>query len=723
MKLLLRFLAVFICVIPFLDAAKILVTTNGELWTALKNASPGDRVILEDGTYTNNPTVDVEATWENPLVITARNPLKAVMQGTLTVRGSHIVISGLFFNGPLARMSLYGDHHRVIGNKFKGWATTSPAVFPGLGMGCEIAYNEFTEPDPFTTIIEHSSYPLRIGIRSSDSINFHSAAWVHHNWFHDFPPKPDPNNYHSGQSDAIEVCYTGSDKVSGWIIEHNLLENHHGTSAIIDIKCSAGILVQFNTVINSPEGRIDFRNGDGGRMIANWIENSGGMAISGEDHEVAHNHITGSGSIFALTTGTDALGLVSGRKAASNNLLVCNTGPLSIGRWDGAFKALNNVVKGHTGSLSLLNEENTVIDNDYVCDDSSPSPYRLERHDVGPQAHWKDRLDVQLEASIPAEADATIFMDSDNAAGQGTLWIGESSEGLSRRALVRFDLSNLPTNAVILEARLSLVVKAFPGNDLSVQVHRLLSSWSEGSTLDNSGVGKAPASNDVTWRYRRFPDLPWGSPGGDFDSDTSATWQYTAGDTPDNPIHLAGPELAQDVQDWLTRPDLNFGWILVSGTVGKSAELALADLTARSSNSFPHLFLDYSLVNLPAWRGLTAINPSGDLHDSATLGWLNVADQPWLYLYQFRSWAYSHDDWAYPHGCWLHLPQGPFQVESQDRLALESLDQTWVDAGPDWNWWFVHDSSWIWSYLAGRWWYRDSGSPSANFYFVISHSS
>ena len=60
------------------------------------------------------------------------------------------------------------------------------------------------------------------------------------------------------------------------------------------MKCAGGTTVRFNTIVDSPGGRIDFRNGYGGKMIANWIENAGGIAIFGGGHEIAGNVLAGA---------------------------------------------------------------------------------------------------------------------------------------------------------------------------------------------------------------------------------------------------------------------------------------------------------------------------------------------------------------------------------------------------------------------------------------------
>ena len=135
---------------------------------------------------------------------------------------------------------------------------------------------------------------IRQGISSNDpNGGLHLDAWVHHNYFHDFPAKPKPQVYASGQSDALEICGGGqpaSDRRSGWTIEHNLIERHHGGYGVIDILCN-GTTVRENTMLNSPGGRFDLRRGSYSQLSGNWIEDAGGSVIHGGYQQVSGNHL------------------------------------------------------------------------------------------------------------------------------------------------------------------------------------------------------------------------------------------------------------------------------------------------------------------------------------------------------------------------------------------------------------------------------------------------
>ncbi len=102
-------------------------------------------------------------------------------------------------------------------------------------------------------------------------------------------------------------------------------------------------------------------------------------------------------------------------------------------------------------------------------------------------------------------ADATILQNTPNSnyGSSNSLSVGLSSDGSSLgRALVGFDLSAIPTNAVVTNATLSF----FQLNPISLEnfyfVGVVQSNWAEAG---------------VTWNSRS-PSLPWSTPGGDITS-------------------------------------------------------------------------------------------------------------------------------------------------------------------------------------------------------------
>jgi hypothetical protein len=92
------------------------------------------------------------------------------------------------------------------------------------------------------------------------------------------------------------------------------------------------------------------------------------------------------------------------------------------------------------------------------------------------------------------------------------------------RSPVRFDLSDLPTDATITSASLSLWHPDTTSAALTVNAHRLTSPWQEGS-------GKDTCTGDGSTWYELDGGVKWGQDGGDFDASVAASLAVPSGQT------------------------------------------------------------------------------------------------------------------------------------------------------------------------------------------------
>jgi hypothetical protein len=168
------------------------------------------------------------------------------------------------------------------------------------------------------------------------------------------------------------------------------------------------------------------------------------------------------------------------------------------------------------------------------------------------------------------------------------------------------------------------------GDSRVVATHRLLANWGEGTS--DAGPGGAPGSgngapattNDATWQHRFFNTQFWtshipatpGSGGGDFVSQASAT--ATVGIDPGvtvtwETIRSGAPSgLVADVEQWLTNPTSNFGWLL---KIADESPLRTARrfYSKESTNAalHPRLVIDYTVVPEPATLAILMIGGLG----------------------------------------------------------------------------------------------------------------
>ncbi|MFC1713650.1 DNRLRE domain-containing protein, partial [Candidatus Poribacteria bacterium] len=131
-----------------------------------------------------------------------------------------------------------------------------------------------------------------------------------------------------------------------------------------------------------------------------------------------------------------------------------------------------------------------------------------------------------------------------------------------KSVLIWFDVSSIPTNAVLAEATLELYMTSNRngGNDKEVAAHRLLKEWGEGT---GSGIdGRAAIDGEVcglrTGKGEDWAKAGADEPGEDFVEKADDTIEIGAG---------IGEWYTWDItemcQYWISNPDENFGAILL----------------------------------------------------------------------------------------------------------------------------------------------------------------
>jgi spore coat protein A len=172
--------------------------------------------------------------------------------------------------------------------------------------------------------------------------------------------------------------------------------------------------------------------------------------------------------------------------------------------------------------------------------------------------------------TLVAIADGTLYaQDGATADGGGQhLFAGRTDDGVIRRAVLRFDVAaGIPPGATISAATLRLYMSRTKTADVTVSLHRVLASWTEGTTLGagEEGAGGPVAGADVTWTLRSFPALAWATAGGDFAATASASMTVTRSF---GTYSWSSATLAADVQAWLSNPATNYGWMIVGNETG-----------------------------------------------------------------------------------------------------------------------------------------------------------
>jgi len=126
---------------------------------------------------------------------------------------------------------------------------------------------------------------------------------------------------------------------------------------------------------------------------------------------------------------------------------------------------------------------------------------------------------------IVASRDGTLYQDSAGSTANGAgqfLFVGRVLSGFNanRRALLRFDLSAVPSGATITDVSLRMTMSRSTSGATDVSLHRVVQNWGEGTSAATGGEGggTAAAAGDATWIHTFSPGSTWTNAGGDFDA-------------------------------------------------------------------------------------------------------------------------------------------------------------------------------------------------------------
>ena len=171
--------------------------------------------------------------------------------------------------------------------------------------------------------------------------------------------------------------------------------------------------------------------------------------------------------------------------------------------------------------------------------------------------------------------------------------LGSSGGNLKRRAVMAFDLSAIPSNAVVTQVSLSLTLLKGNGGDTPVALHRLTKNWGEGSS-SGGPQGGLSTPGSATWIHTFYSGSFWTSPGGDFDAATSGSQLVGGFGAPVWDSGASGNQrMVNDAQGWVSNPANNFGWILIGDEVNTSTAKEIA--SKETGFGLPALTVTYTV--------------------------------------------------------------------------------------------------------------------------------
>lgn len=203
-------------------------------------------------------------------------------------------------------------------------------------------------------------------------------------------------------------------------------------------------------------------------------------------------------------------------------------------------------------------------------------------------------MSTEVAATTPAAGQAQISIQAGVAGGTVKATSISSASGCanqgaaqtlpvdaSDRAILQFDLRQIPNGATVTSASLNLFTFATPA--ATIEAHRMTSDWTEGTAINPSCDGSG-----ATWASRN-PSVSWASAGGDYDP-ANVTVNVPGG----NP-HWDNWNVTSTVQGWLNGSNANLGFLLKQQTeAGAPTNAYVSNEYSNSLALRPQLVINYT---------------------------------------------------------------------------------------------------------------------------------
>lgn len=194
--------------------------------------------------------------------------------------------------------------------------------------------------------------------------------------------------------------------------------------------------------------------------------------------------------------------------------------------------------------------------------------------------------------------DDTLFETGTGGTSNGAgihLFTGRTNVGSRRRAVIAFDLSQIPAGAKVTAVTLTLHVSQTVAGTETLVIHGVSADWGEGTSNAGGfrdGGGAPSKTNDATWIHRFFSTTRWTNAGGDFDAATDSS--AAAGGSGTDVVFNGTTAMIARVQGWVDHPSTNFGWIVIGNETSSRSTKELSSRESDAASERPTLAIDYT---------------------------------------------------------------------------------------------------------------------------------
>jgi RHS repeat-associated protein len=243
---------------------------------------------------------------------------------------------------------------------------------------------------------------------------------------------------------------------------------------------------------------------------------------------------------LAVTYSGDGVDLVQPQTLHSNGAELSwspytGAGSTSFDNYSVYRSAVSNFTAGVSTLVATIRDPNITTYRDTTAAAAKTFTYKVTRNGTASQERTvtlpADGQATKILQPGPSDGFATTVMFVNNQTScavrgrYSRMWVGTNASSI-RRALVRFDLHDLPPGSSVTDATVSLWQADVLRGAGTVSVHQLLSAWDEGTGI-NTCTG-----DGASWYDRQGSGVKWANAGGDFSAASLDAVTHAAGDQP-----------------------------------------------------------------------------------------------------------------------------------------------------------------------------------------------
>jgi poly(beta-D-mannuronate) lyase len=280
-------------------AAGVVVHDQAEYQDAVKNAGPGDTIVLANGEWKDFEIVFTgEGEAGKPITLTAQDKGRVIITGQSNLRlaGEHLVVSGLVFkNGhtPTSEVISFKRDSKHLANHSR----VTEVVIDGFN------HPERTETDYWVAIYgrhnrfdhNHLAGKSNRGVTLAVRLNSEESQQNHHRIDHNYFGHRPVLGSNGGETLRIGTShYSLTDSFT--IVENNWFERCDGEVEIISSKSGGNVFR--NNVFFESRGTLTLRHGNGNLIegnvfLGNGVDHTGGIRVINKRQTIRNNYLSG----------------------------------------------------------------------------------------------------------------------------------------------------------------------------------------------------------------------------------------------------------------------------------------------------------------------------------------------------------------------------------------------------------------------------------------------